>query len=152
MGTRIAGVLRRRLRWRGRRAAGFLGLLALSAALLAWGRGVTGYNQQLLLNIGASIVIVAFSYAIVDPLFEELRRSRVEEHPRFDDEEFSAHVATATSMVSIMDSGSHLLEGAGGTVSCARCGRRWATGCSCGCCCWIRTRRRRRSGRRRSDR
>ncbi|WP_319461349.1 hypothetical protein [Micromonospora sp. RTP1Z1] len=113
MGTRIAGVLRRRLRWRARRAAGFLGLLALSAVLLAWGRTVTGYNQELLLNIGASIVIVAFSYAIVDPLFEELRRSRVEEHPRFDDEEFSAHVAAASSMVSIMDTGSHLLEGSG---------------------------------------
>ncbi|PWU48224.1 hypothetical protein DLE60_34490 [Micromonospora globispora] len=113
MGTRITGVLRRRLRWRGRRAAGFLGLLAVSAALLAWGRVVTGYNQELLLNIGASIVIVAFSYAIVDPLFEELRRSRVEEHPHFDDEEFSAHVAAASSTVSIMDIGSHLLEGPG---------------------------------------
>ncbi|MGC5022300.1 hypothetical protein [Micromonospora sp. DT47] len=113
MGTRIAGVLRRSLRWRGRRAAGFLGLLAVSAGLLTWGRVVTGYNQELLLNIGASIVIVAFSYAIVDPLFEEVRRSRVEEHPSFDDAEFSAHVAAAGSTVSIMDIGSHLLEGAG---------------------------------------
>lgn len=113
MGTWITGVLRRHLRWRARRAAGFLGLLALSAALLAWGRVAAGYNQELLLNIGASIVIVAFSYAIVDPLFEELRRSRVEEHPRFDDEEFSSHVAAASSTVSIMDIGSHLLEGSG---------------------------------------
>lgn len=37
MGARIAGLLPRRLRWRGRRAAGFLGLLALSVVLLAWG-------------------------------------------------------------------------------------------------------------------
>ncbi|MFR9775082.1 hypothetical protein ACL02O_03365 [Micromonospora sp. MS34] len=113
MGGPVVGALRRRLRWRARRVVGVLGLLAVSVGLLAWGRMVEGYNQELLLNIGASTVIVAFSYAIVDPLFEELRRSRVEERPRFDDEEFSRNVAAATSTVSIMDIGSHLLEGSG---------------------------------------
>lgn len=93
--------------------AGFAALVALSAVLLVWARAADGYNRDLLLNIGASIVIVAFSYAIFDPLFEELRRSRVEEHPIFDDAEFSAHVASAAASVSIMDTGSHLLEGPG---------------------------------------
>ncbi|WBB68715.1 hypothetical protein [Micromonospora sp. WMMD812] len=113
MGKRIAGVFRRRLRWRLRRVAGSLALVVLSVALLAWGRAEDGYDRDVLLNIGASVVIVALTYAIFDPLFEELRRSRVEEHPRLDDEEFSAHVAGATSVVAIMDTGSHLLEGGG---------------------------------------
>lgn len=113
MGKRIEVVLRRGLRSRLRRVAGSLALVVLSVALLAWGRAAEGYDRDVLLNIGASIVIVALTYAIFDPLFEELRRSRVEEHPRLDDEEFSAHVAGAQAMVAIMDTGSHLLEGGG---------------------------------------
>jgi hypothetical protein len=55
---------------------------------------------------------VALSYAIFDPLFEELRRSRVEEHPMFDHAEFSSHAASATDLVAVMDTGNHMLEGA----------------------------------------
>lgn len=113
MGRPVMVRLRRSLRWRARRITGVLVLLACSVVLLVWGRQADGYGQDLLLNIGASLVIVALTYAIFDPLFEELRRSRVEEHPRLDDEEFSAHVAAAGSLVSMMDVGSHLLEGGG---------------------------------------
>jgi hypothetical protein len=76
-----------RLRRRARRLIGIAVLLVLSAVLLVWARLSEGFNRDLLVNIGASVVIVALSYAIFDPLFEELRRSRVEEHAMFDHED-----------------------------------------------------------------
>ncbi|HEU4422937.1 MAG TPA: hypothetical protein VFR67_10445 [Pilimelia sp.] len=102
---------RRRLRRRARRMVGIAVLLAVSAALLAWARVSEGFNSDLLLNIGASVVIVALSYAIFDPIFEELRKSRVQEHPAFDHDEFSERVAGASDVVAVMDTGNHMLEG-----------------------------------------
>ena len=103
--------VRVRLRRRLRRLVGILVLLVISAVLLAWARLSEGFNRDVLINIGASVVIVALSYAIFDPLFEELRRSRVEEHSMFDHDEFNRHVSTATDLVAVMDTGNHLLEG-----------------------------------------
>ncbi len=100
-----------RLRRRARRLVGIFVLLVLSALLLVWARLSQGFNRDLLVNVGASVVIVALSYAIFDPLFEELRRSRVEEHAMFDHDEFNRHVSTATDLVAVMDTGNHLLEG-----------------------------------------
>jgi hypothetical protein len=100
-----------RLRRRLRRLVGILVLLVISVVLLAWARWSEGFNRDVLINVGASVVIVALSYAIFDPLFEELRRSRVEEHAMFDHDEFNRHVSTATDLVAVMDTGNHLLEG-----------------------------------------
>ncbi|OLB76466.1 MAG: hypothetical protein AUI14_18680 [Actinobacteria bacterium 13_2_20CM_2_71_6] len=100
-----------KLRRRVRRLIGVLVLLVLSTLLLVWARLSTGFNSDLLLNVGASVVIVALSYAIFDPLFEELRRSRVEEHAMFDHDEFSRYVSGATDLVAVMDTGNHILEG-----------------------------------------
>jgi len=83
-----------RLRRRARRVVGILVLLVLSALLLVWARLSQGFNRDVLVNVGASVVIVALSYAIFDPLFEELRRSRVEEHAMFDHDDFNRHVST----------------------------------------------------------
>ncbi len=102
---------RNRLRRRTRRLVGIAVLLVLSAVLLVWARLSAGFNRDLLINVGASVVIVALSYAIFDPLFEELRRSRVEEHAMFDHDEFSRHVSTASDLVAVMDTGNHMLEG-----------------------------------------
>lgn len=87
-------------------------LLTTSALLLLWAWVADGYTRDVLINIGASVVIVAFSYAIFDPVFQEVRRSRVQEHPTFDDETFSRNVANAKREVVIMDTGNHILEGA----------------------------------------
>jgi hypothetical protein len=100
-----------RLRRRLRRLLGILVLLVISAALLGWARLSAGFNRDVLVNVGASVVIVALSYAIFDPLFEELRRSRVEEHAMFDHDEFNRHVSTSADLVAVMDTGNHLLEG-----------------------------------------
>jgi peptidoglycan/LPS O-acetylase OafA/YrhL len=71
------------LQQRLRRILGVLALVAISAALLIWARLSEGFTRDVLVNIGASVVIVAMSYAIFNPLFQELRRSRVEERPSF---------------------------------------------------------------------
>lgn len=104
---------RLRLRRRARRLVGVLVLLVVAALLLVAARLTRGFNSDLLLNLGAAVVMVALSYAVFDPIFEEVRRSRVEEHPRFDQQEFSAHVATASDLVAVMDTANHMLEGAG---------------------------------------
>ncbi|GIH28242.1 hypothetical protein Aph01nite_65520 [Acrocarpospora phusangensis] len=98
-------------RLRPRRTVGVVTLLGASAGLLAWASATGDFQRDLLLNIGASVLVIAFSYAIIDPIFEELRRSRVEEHPLFDDQRYSDHVRAAERVVAIMDVGSHLLEG-----------------------------------------
>ncbi len=100
-----------RLRRRLRRLIGIVVLLVVSVLLLVWARLSAGFDRDVLVNVGASVVIVALSYAIFDPLFEELRRSRVEEHAMFDHDEFSRHVSTAADLVAMMDTGNHILEG-----------------------------------------
>jgi hypothetical protein len=95
-----------------RRLVAVLVLLLVSALLLGWAFYSAGFTRDVLVNIGASIVIVALSYAIFDPLFQELHRSRVEEHASFDPDTFSRHVHDADDMVAMMDTGNHILEGA----------------------------------------
>lgn len=99
------------LQQRLRRILGVLALVAISAALLIWARLSEGFTRDVLVNIGASVVIVAMSYAIFDPLFQELRRSRVEERPSFDSDKFSRSVSAATDLIAVMDTGNHILEG-----------------------------------------
>ncbi len=101
----------RAARIRVRRLVAVVVLLLASALLLAWARWSSGFTRDVLINIGASVVIVALSYAIFDPLFQELHRSRVEEHANFDPEDFSRQVSIATDLVAMMDTGNHLLEG-----------------------------------------
>ncbi len=105
------GEVSRLLRRRRRQLLGFTGLLALAALVLLWARYTTGYTREVCINVGASIVIVAMSYAIFDPIFEEIRRARVQEQPYFDDESFCHHVARASREVRIMDTCNHMLEG-----------------------------------------
>jgi hypothetical protein len=69
-------------------------LLTISAGMLVVGGVVSGYIRDLLVNVGASVVIVALSYAIFDPVFQEIRRSPVQEQPTFDDEKFSRTLRT----------------------------------------------------------
>jgi hypothetical protein len=79
--------------------------------MLATARAEQDYARDLLVNLGTSLLIVALTYAIFDPVFQELRRSRVSEQPFFDDVRFSRNVAQSTTAVRIMDTGNHILEG-----------------------------------------
>ncbi len=108
--VRLAAI-KRYLRWRPRRAVGFAVLSAISTVLLllAWW-SAEGFARELWLSLGASMVIVAFSFLIFDPLFEDARKARVEEHLRFDHEEFSASVAASTTRIAILETWTGLLE------------------------------------------
>jgi hypothetical protein len=70
------------------------------------------YGRDVLINIGASVLIVALSYAIFDPVFEQIRLARVQEQS-FDDAVFCRNVARASREVRIMDTCNHILEGPG---------------------------------------
>jgi hypothetical protein len=109
--TRFATFLRGRITRRRKQSAMILFLLTISAGMLVVGGVVSGYIRDLLVNVGASVVIVALSYAIFDPVFQEIRRSPVQEQPTFDDEKFSRNVANAKREVTIMDTCNHMLEG-----------------------------------------
>jgi len=104
--------LSRPLRRRQRQVLGIVALFVLAALILVWARFVTGYTRDVLINVGASVIIVAMSYAIFDPIFEEIRRARVQEQPYFDDVAFCHNVARASREVRIMDTCNHMLEGA----------------------------------------
>ncbi|MCU7725194.1 hypothetical protein ODJ79_15810 [Actinoplanes sp. KI2] len=90
---------------------GFGLLSAASLAMLVSGEVYDGYSRDVLINLGTSLLVVALTYAIFDPVFQEFRRSRVIEQPFFDDVRFSRNVQNASSTVRIMDTGNHILEG-----------------------------------------
>jgi hypothetical protein len=84
---------------------------AAALAVLASARTHDGYPRDVMVNLGTSLVVVALTYAIFDPVFQELRKARVSEQPYFDDVRFSRDVQNAASVVRIMDTGNHILEG-----------------------------------------
>ncbi|MCF0097363.1 DUF5919 domain-containing protein [Micromonospora sp. MH99] len=96
---------------RQRRAFGVGGALlgiALVMLLAAWRS--SGFLSDLLLNIGSSVVLAAISYVIFDPLFEEARRARVQEHLSFDQHAFVARLYRSGRRVRILDTWTILLE------------------------------------------
>jgi len=106
--------VRRRVARRARRhmraLAGGGVLLAISVAMLVGARLVHGFNSDLLLNLGASVVLAALSYMIFDPIFEDARTARVQEHERFDLEMFIDVVRDTGRSVRILDTWTILLE------------------------------------------
>lgn len=57
------------------------------------------------------MVLAAVSYVIFDPLFDEARRARVQEHDRFDQETYIEQVRYAGKNIRILDTWTILLEG-----------------------------------------
>jgi hypothetical protein len=76
--------------------------------LAAWRS--TGFLSDLLLNLGASVVLAAISYVVFDPLFEEARRARVQEHQSFDRKAFVERLQHSRRRVRILDTWTILLE------------------------------------------
>ena len=70
----------------------------------------TGFLSDLLLNLGASVVLAAISYVIFDPLFEEARKARVQEHLSFDQQAFVSRLNRSGRRVRILDTWTILLE------------------------------------------
>jgi hypothetical protein len=96
---------------RQRRAfAGGAALLAVSVVMLLAAWRTAGFVSDLLLNLGASVVLAAISYVIFDPLFEEARRARVQEHLSFDQKAFVEVLCRTGRRVRILDTWTILLE------------------------------------------
>ncbi|MEU8389961.1 DUF5919 domain-containing protein [Micromonospora sp. NPDC048842] len=87
---------------------GALFAIAVVMLLAAWRS--TGFLSDLLLNLGASVVLAAISYVIFDPLFEEARKARVQEHLSFDQQAFVARLHRSGRRVRILDTWTILLE------------------------------------------
>ena len=85
-------------------------LLAVSAVMLVGAWRTHGFVSDLLLNLGASVVLAAISYVIFDPLFEEARKARVQEHISFDQEAFIQVLRRTGRRVRILDTWTILLE------------------------------------------
>lgn len=103
-------------RWRGRTGrqrrafVGGGGLLVVATVMLLAAWRSTGFASDLLLNLGASVVLAAISYVIFDPLFEEARRARVQEHLSFDQKAFVDRLCRTGRRVRILDTWTILLE------------------------------------------
>ncbi|GAB3937743.1 DUF5919 domain-containing protein [Micromonospora vulcania] len=85
-------------------------LLGFAVVMLLAAWLSTGFLSDLLLNLGASVVLAAISYVIFDPLFEEARKARVQEHLSFDQQAFVARLHRAARRVRILDTWTILLE------------------------------------------
>ncbi|MFK3979058.1 DUF5919 domain-containing protein [Micromonospora sp. NPDC050397] len=85
-------------------------LLLVSVVMLVWAWRTDGFASDLLLNLGASVVLAAISYVIFDPLFEEARKARVQEHVSFDQRAFIEVLARTGRRVRILDTWTILLE------------------------------------------
>jgi hypothetical protein len=87
------------------------GLLLLVAAGMLVAAGTTrGFSSDLLLNLGSSLVLAAVSYLIFDPIFDEARRARVQEHDRFDQASFVDRMRETHRNIRILDTWTLLLE------------------------------------------
>ncbi|MFJ6151191.1 DUF5919 domain-containing protein [Micromonospora profundi] len=85
-------------------------LLTVAAVMLLAAWRSTGFLSDLLLNLGSSVVLAAISYVIFDPLFEEARRARVQEHLSFDQRAFVTRLHRSGRRVRILDTWTILLE------------------------------------------
>ncbi|MCX5116946.1 DUF5919 domain-containing protein [Micromonospora sp. NBC_00362] len=85
-------------------------LFAIAVVMLVAAWRSTGFLSDLLLNLGASVVLAAISYVIFDPLFEEARKARVQEHLSFDQQAFVTRLHRSGRRVRILDTWTILLE------------------------------------------
>ena len=86
-------------------------LFAVSASMLVAAKASRGFTSDLLLNLGSSLVLAAVSYLIFDPIFDEARKARVEEHERFDQATFIERMRETNRNIRILDTWTILLEG-----------------------------------------
>jgi hypothetical protein len=108
--TRLASSLARFLRPRRRQITWALVLGLVSVVLLAVAARATGYPRDLLLNVGASLLMVGLTFVVFDPLFDDMRRNAVEEHRSLDFDRLVTEVRNAELRVDMLDTWTGLLE------------------------------------------
>jgi hypothetical protein len=94
---------RRQIIW-----AALLGVSGVT--LLVAGNGVAGYGQEIMVNLGASLVMVSLSFVVFDPIFEDMRRNAVEQHRTLNHDQLVAHIASSHTEVDILETWTGLLE------------------------------------------
>ncbi|WP_189080618.1 DUF5919 domain-containing protein [Mangrovihabitans endophyticus] len=99
--------LRRRLRTLV--IGGLLSTVSAGMLVAAWSTG--GFTSDLLLNLGSSLALAAVSYLIFDPIFDDARRARVQEHDRFDRATFIDRMRETHHQIRILDTWTLLLDG-----------------------------------------
>jgi len=85
-------------------------LLLASIGMLVAAEAMRGFAGDLLLNLGSSLVLAAVSYLIFDPIFDEARKARVQEHDRFDQASFIDRMRETHRNIRILDTWTLLLE------------------------------------------
>ncbi|GLI02822.1 hypothetical protein [Phytohabitans aurantiacus] len=78
--------------------------------LLVAGVWAPGYAQEIMVNLGASLVMVALSFVVFDPIFEDMRRNAVEEHRTLNHDQLVTNIAAARVEVDILETWTGLLE------------------------------------------
>ena len=104
--ARLASFFRSRTRqlvW-----AGALALLGV--ALLVGAYETAGFSRDVLINLGASVVMVGLTFVVFDPIFEDMRRNAVQEHRDLNHDQLVADIAAATGAVDVLETWTGLLE------------------------------------------
>ena len=88
--------------------AGSLALLGV--ALLVGAYETAGFTRDVLINLGASVVMVGLTFVVFDPIFEDMRRNAVQEHRDLNHDQLVANLAAARGAVDVMETWTGLLE------------------------------------------
>jgi Domain of unknown function (DUF5919) len=87
------------------------GLLALlGVALLVGAYATADFTRDVLINLGASVVMVGLTFVVFDPIFEDMRRNAVQEHRALNHDQLVADIAAARGAVDVMETWTGLLE------------------------------------------
>lgn len=102
------------LRWLQRRTRYFVILVvlgAMSALLLGMARyASSSFTQNLFVDLGAGLMAVIATFFVLNPLFEQVRTSNTQEHPKLDQTRYIAHVADSRKIVRILETWTPLLN------------------------------------------
>lgn len=84
----------------------------VAVATLAAAGLTTGFARELLLNVGASLVLVPPTYLVFSPIFERLRQTAaaIVEHPRLDRAALTAGLRGSRWIIEVMATFSSVLE------------------------------------------
>jgi hypothetical protein len=85
-------------------------LAVLGVAALVGGWYVPGYGQEIMVNVGASLIMVALSFVVFDPIFENMRRNAVEEHRTLNHDQLVENISGSMVEVDILETWTGLLE------------------------------------------
>lgn len=85
-------------------------LALLGVAMLVGAYLTADFTRDVLINLGASVVMVGLTFVVFDPIFEDMRRNAVQEHRDLNHDQLVADIAAARGAVDVMETWTGLLE------------------------------------------